>query len=82
MFSVKQKREIAVSEKTLIEEDVDCCGVWPKIAKRFSWMQFSGQKDMSSMPHIDVGATKFFVNFCPSCGKPARNRNMKTKRIF
>jgi len=31
MFSVKQKREIAENEKTLIEEDVDCCEVWPNM---------------------------------------------------
>lgn len=68
--------------ETLIKEDADCCCVWPEIARKFGWFQYIDQQSMSSMPHIDVGSKKFFVNFCPSCGSPARNRNMKTERIF
>lgn len=65
-----------------IKEDADCCEVWPKIAPKFSWFTYVDNKDMATAPHIEVGRQKFFVNFCPSCGKPARNRNMKADRIF
>lgn len=66
----------------IIKEDADCCNVWKEIARKFGWLQYTDQPGMSTMPYIEVGATKFFINFCPSCGKPARNRKMKTERIF
>jgi hypothetical protein len=65
-----------------IKEDQDCCEVWPKIAIRFNWMRYENYPEMASMPHISDGENKWFVNYCPSCGKPARNRNMLIARIF
>lgn len=67
--------------KPIIEEDPDCCDIWPQIADRFDWMKYDHQREMGSMPHINVGA-RYFVNFCPACGKPARNRNMLFERIY
>ena len=62
-------------------QDQDCCEVWPKIVSRFDWMEYEQQQDMLSMPHIDDGQTKWFVNFCPACGRPARNRNVAANRV-
>jgi hypothetical protein len=64
-----------------IKEDPDCCEVWPQIAIRLDWMSYDGQPSMLSMPHLFVQGQRWFVNFCPSCGKPARNRNMLRDRI-
>lgn len=66
----------------MIEEDKDCCEVWAQIAPRFDWMKYSDQPEMLTMPHINTGENKYFVNFCPSCGKSARNRNMKAERLL
>lgn len=66
----------------MFEEDEDCCDIWPKIAKRFDWMHFSEQPEMLTMPHLNTGDNKWFVNFCPACGKEARNRKMLKKRLF
>lgn len=71
-----------MSKKPLsLQPDPDCCDVWPKIMSSFSWMSYDDQPEMLSMCHIDIGGEKFFVNFCPSCGKPARNRNVLASRV-
>lgn len=65
-----------------MEEDKDCCEVWAQIAPRFDWMKFVDHPEMLTMPHISTGENKYFVNFCPSCGKPARNRYMLAERLL
>ena len=66
----------------MIQEDENCCEIWEQIAPRFDWMNYADQHEMLTMPHINVGDNKYFVNFCPSCGKSARNRNMLAKRLL
>lgn len=65
----------------IVQPEPDCCEVWPKIMSRFNWMVFSDDNRVASMPHIDDGEQKWFVNYCPACGKPARNRNVLASRL-
>ena len=64
-----------------IKEDADCCEIWPKIMRRFDWMTYEDQPDMFTMPHITATGEKYFVNYCPSCGANARNRNVLRSRV-
>lgn len=61
--------------------DPPCCEVWPKIAHRFDWMRYSHQTEMLTLPHFQVGDTKWRVNFCPACGKPASLRNVRADEL-
>lgn len=67
--------------------DPNCCDVWPEIAFMFNWMVYTEQETMASMPHIDTtkikgkSGNRWFINYCPSCGRDARNRNMKVEDI-
>lgn len=65
-----------------MEEDKDCCQVWSIIAVRFDWMKFVDEQELLTMPHINEGGNKWFVNYCPACGAPARNRIMKAERLL
>lgn len=62
-----------------MQPDEDCCGVWPLIASSFEWTTPRLYPHLLTTPHI-VGDDdiKYFVNFCPACGKPARNRIMRS----
>lgn len=72
-----------MTEPLNIAEDADCCDVWPKIAHAFEWKCYWDQPGMLTMPHVKDRRTddRWFVNFCPACGKSARNRNMRMERI-
>lgn len=66
----------------VITEDSDCCEIWPLIAGGLRWRSYDHQRDMCTMPHINgTDGNHYFVNFCPSCGKSATNRNMLHQRI-
>lgn len=65
-----------------IKEDQDCCEIWIHIASQFSWFSYPNQPGMLSMPHITLEeGRKIFVNFCPSCGKSTRSRNVSAERL-
>ena len=56
----------------------NCCDVWPELAKGFVWHYDSTDLDGPMvMPCIDAGGGNLHrVDYCPSCGKPARDREM------
>lgn len=70
------------SGAAVVMPDADCCDVWPLIAKNLKWMAYDGNIGVVTMPHLEgTDRHLYFVNFCPSCGANARNRNMKWEDV-
>ena len=67
-----------------LKPEPDCCDVWQHIMRSFKWMVFSGDDDneLATMPHLEgTDGNLWFVDFCPSCGKSARNRTVLLSRL-
>ena len=54
----------------------NCCDSWPALATSFSWSYKAAGKGVLVTPCIAAGDNRYLVNYCPSCGKPARDREI------
>ncbi len=75
------KRRAALDE---LKPSEDCCPQWESVIPIVRWFSFADKKGLMVMAHIPslTDDSKWRINYCPCCGKDARDRLISRDRLI